>query len=137
MFPMKILAAIDGKDTSMKALMEAKRMAVSTHGTLRIVYVATEDTDQKAGLRLLAQAKSAVGDGVTVDTRVLHTEAVYGVTGIVDALANGVREWGADLVVVGSSHRRGLIRWVIGSVAEQLITKVDASVLLVRPQEAV
>ena len=134
---MKILAAIDGKDTSMKALMEAKRMAVSTHGTLRIVYVATEDTDQKAGLRLLAQAKSAVGDGVTVDTRVLHTEAVYGVTGIVDALANGVREWGADLVVVGSSHRRGLIRWVIGSVAEQLITKVDASVLLVRPQEAV
>jgi nucleotide-binding universal stress UspA family protein len=134
---MKILAAIDGKDTSMKALMEAKRMAVSTHGTLRIVYVATEDTDQKAGLRLLAQAKSAVGDGVTVDTRVLHTEAVYGVTGIVDALANGVREWGADLVVVGSSHRRGLVRWVIGSVAEQLITKVDASVLLVRPQEAV
>ena len=130
---MKILAAIDGTDTSMKALMEATRMAVSTHGTLRIVYVATEDTDQKASLKLLAQAKSAVGDGVTVDTRVLHTEAVYGVTGVVDALANGVREWGADLVVVGSSHRRGLVRWVIGSVAEQLIAKVDASVLLVRP----
>jgi nucleotide-binding universal stress UspA family protein len=130
---MKILAAIDGRETSMKALMEANRMAVSTHGTLRIVYVATEDTDQKAALRLLTQAKSAVADGVTVDTRVLHTEAVYGVTGIVDALANGVREWGADLVVVGSSHRRGLERWVIGSVAEQLIAKVDASVLLVRP----
>ena len=130
----KILAAIDEKDTSMKALMEAKGMAVSSHGTLRIVYVATEDTDPKDSLRLLAQAKSAIGDGVTVDTRVLHTEAVYGVTGIVDALANGVREWGADLVVVGTSNRRGLGRWVIGSVAEQLITKVDASVLLVRPQ---
>jgi len=38
-------------------------------------------------------------------------------------------------VVVGSSHRRGLERWVIGSVAEQLIAKVDASVLLVRPHE--
>jgi|APIni6443716594_1056825.scaffolds.fasta_scaffold185030_2 nucleotide-binding universal stress UspA family protein len=130
----KILAAIDGKDASMKALMEAKAMAVSSHGTLRIVYVATEDTDQKVSLRLLAQAKSAVDDGVTIDTRVLHTEAVYGVTGIVDALANGAREWGADLVVVGTSHRRGLGRWVIGSVAEQLIAKVDASVLLVRPQ---
>ncbi|MDH4251347.1 MAG: universal stress protein [Nitrospira sp.] len=130
----KILAAIDEKDTSMKALMEAKGMAVSSHGTLRIVYVATEDTDPKDSLRLLAQAKSAIGDGVTVDTRVLHTEAVYGVTGIVDALANGVREWGADLVVVGTSNRRGLGRWVIGSVAEQLIAKVDASVLLVRPQ---
>ncbi len=128
----KILAAIDGKDSSMKALMEAKRMAVSNHGTLRIVYVATEDTDPKASLRLLAQAKSAVGDGVTVDTRVLHTEAMYGVTGIVDSLANGAREWGADLVVVGSSYRGALERWVIGSVAEQLIDKIDASVLLVR-----
>ena len=130
----KILAAIDGKDTSMNALMEAKRMAVSDHGALRIVYVATEDTDPKASLRLLAQAKSTVGDGVTVDTRVLHTEAVYGVTGIVDALANGAREWGADLVVLGSSHRRVLERWIIGSVAEQLISKVDASVLVVRSQ---
>ena len=130
----KILAAIDGKDTSMKALMEAKRMAVPNHGALRIVYVATEDTDPKSSLRLLAQAKSAVGDGVTVDTRVLYTEAMYGVTGVVDALANGAREWGADLVVLGSSHRQALERWVIGSVAEQLIGKVDASVLVVRSQ---
>ena len=118
----------------MTALMEAKRMAMSNEGTLRIVYVATEDTDQKASLRLLAQAKSAVGDGVTVDTRVLHAEAVYGVTGIVDALANGAREWDADLVVLGSSHRRALERWVIGSVAEQLLPKIDASLLVVRSQ---
>jgi nucleotide-binding universal stress UspA family protein len=131
---MKIMAAIDGSTTSLQALTEATRMAVSHQATLRLVYVATEETDRKASLTLLAQAKSAVGDGVTVDTRVLHTEAVYGVTGVVDALANGAREWGADLVVVGSSHRRGLERWVIGSVAEQLIAKVDASVLLVRPQ---
>jgi nucleotide-binding universal stress UspA family protein len=131
---MKILAAIDGKETSMKALMEAQRLALSNQGALRIVYVATEETDPKSSLKLLAQAKSAVGEGVTVDTRVLYTEAVYGVTGIVDALANGVREWGADLVVVGSSHRRGLERWVIGSVAEQLIAKIDASVLVVRLQ---
>ncbi len=130
----KILAAIDGKDTSMNALMEAKRMAVSDHGTLRIVYVATEDTDPKSSLRLLAQAKSAIGDGVTMDTRVLYTEAMYGVTGIVDALANGAREWGADLVVLGSSHRQALERWVIGSVAEQLLSKIDASVLVVRSQ---
>lgn len=130
----KILAAIDGKDTSMNALMEAKRMAMSDHGTLRIVYVATEETDPKASLKLLAQAKSAIGDGVTIDTRVLYTEAMYGVTGIVDALANGAREWGADLVVLGSSHRRVLERWIIGSVAEQLLSKIDASLLVVRSQ---
>ena len=130
---MKIMAAIDGKETSMKALMEAKRMVVSNRGTLRIVYAASEDTDQEAGLKLLAQAKSAVGDGADAETRVLQADAVYGLTGIAEAIANAANEWGADLVVVGSSHRRGLERWVIGSVAEQLIAKVDASVLLVRP----
>ncbi len=79
------------------------------------------------------QAKSAVGDGVNAEAGVLRADAVYGLTGIAEAIANAANEWGADLVVVGSSHRRGLERWVIGSVAEQLIAKVDASVLLVRP----
>ncbi|MGQ0555681.1 MAG: universal stress protein [Nitrospiraceae bacterium] len=131
----KIMVAVDGNEISMKALMEAKRMAVSHHATVRIVYAASdeEDAHQKTGLKLLAQAKSAIGDGIDAETRVIHAEAVYGLTGIADAIANGAREWGADLVVLGSSHRRGLERWVIGSVAEQLIAKVDASVLLVRP----
>ena len=132
----KIMAAIDGSDTSMKAFMEANHLAVSHQATLRIVYAASdsEDTDQKASRKLLAQAKSAVSSGVAVETRLLRTDAVYGLTGIVDAIANAATEWDADLVVVGTSHRRGLERWVIGSVAEQLIAKVDASVLLVRPQ---
>jgi nucleotide-binding universal stress UspA family protein len=133
---LKIMAAIDGSDTSMKALMEAKQLAVSHKATLRIVYAASdsEDADQKTGLKLLAQAKSAVSSGVPVETRLLRANAIYGLTGIVDAIATAANEWDADLVVVGSSHRRGLERWVIGSVAEQLIAKVDASVLLVRPQ---
>lgn len=131
----KILAAIDGGATSMKILMEAKRMAVSHHATLRLVYAASdsEDVDREAGLELLAQAQSAVGEDVQVETRVVHADALYGLNGIAEALAHAVNEWGADLVVVGSSNRRGLERLVIGSVAEQLIAKVDASILMVRP----
>ena len=135
----KILAAIDGRATSMKALMEAKRMAVFHHATLRIVYAASdsEDVDQGAGLELLAQAQFAVGEGVDVETRVVHADAIYGLNGIAEAIANAANEWGADLVVVGTSNRRGLERLVIGSVGEQLIAKVGASVLLVRPRESV
>lgn len=131
----KILAAIDGGEASMKALMEATRMAVSHHAVLRIVYAASdsEDADPQTGLKLLAQAKSVVGEGVQTETRVVQTDAIYGLNGIAEALARAATEWGADLVVVGTSNRRGLERWVIGSVAEQLIAKVDASVLLVRP----
>ena len=132
----KIMAAIDGSETSMEALMEAKRMAISHHATLRIVYAVTDsgEADQQIGLTLLERAKAAVGDGLGVETRVLQAEAEYGLTGIAEAVAGAANEWDADLVVVGTANRRGLERLVFGSVAEQLVAKVDASILLVRPR---
>ncbi len=132
----KILAAIDGSETSMEALMEAKRMAVSHHAALRIVYAVadSDEADQRVGLKLLEQATSAVGEGLDVETRILHAEAQYGLNGIAEAIAGAANEWGAGLVVVGTANRRGLERFVIGSVAELLIAKVGASILLVRPQ---
>jgi nucleotide-binding universal stress UspA family protein len=133
---MKIMAAIDGSETSMEALMEAKRMAVSHHATLRIVYAVpnSDEADQQVGHPLLAQARFAVGDGLDVETRVLRAEAEYGLNGIAEAIAGAAGEWDADLVVVGTAHRRGLERLVVGSVAEQLVGMVDASILLVRPR---
>jgi len=131
----KIMIAIDGREIARDALMEAERMALSHHAMLRIVYAVadSDEADQQAGLKLLEQAKSAVGDGLVVETRVLHAEAQYGLNGIAEAIAGAANEWDADLVVVGTANRRGLERFVIGSVAEQLIAKIDASVLVVRP----
>ena len=133
---MKVMVAIDGSETSLEALQEAKNIAVSYHGTLRIVYAVgnSDDADQQAGLKLLEHAKSAVGDGLEVETRLLQAEAEYGLNGITEAVASAVKEWGAGLLVVGTANRRGLERLVIGSVAEQLVAKVDASILLVRPR---
>jgi nucleotide-binding universal stress UspA family protein len=130
----KILAAIDGGETSMDALREAARLADSHQATLRIVYAVADEADQQVGLTLLERAKAAVGEGLTVETCLLQAEAEYGLTGITEAVANAANDWGADLVVVGTANRRGLERLVIGSVAEQLVAKVDASVLLVRPR---
>ena len=133
---MKVMVAIDGSETSLETLKEAKNIASSYHGTLRIVYAVgnSDDADQQAGLKLLEHAKSAVGDGLEVETRLLHAEAEYGLNGITEAITLAVNEWGADLLVVGTANRRGLERLVIGSVAEQLVAKVDASILLVRPR---
>jgi nucleotide-binding universal stress UspA family protein len=132
----KILVAIDGSKTSMDALVEAKRMALSHEAPLRIVYAVSdsEGAGQHAGLMLLAEAKSAVGEEVQTQTHIVQADAIYGLNGIAEALARAANEWDADLVVVGSSNRRGLERLVIGSVAEQLLCKVGASVLLVRPR---
>ncbi len=133
---MKVMVAIDGSETSLEALKEAKNIATSYHGTLCIVYAVgnSDDADQQAGLKLLEHAKSAVGDGLEVETRLLHAEAEYGLNGITEAITIAVNEWGADLLVVGTANRRGLERLVIGSVAEQLVAKVNVSILLVRPR---
>ena len=133
---LKVMVAIDGSETAFEALKEAKNIAASYHGTLCIVYAVgdSDDADQQAGLKLLEQAKSAVGDVLEVETRLLQAEAEYGLNGITEAVARAVKEWGADLLVVGTANRRGLERLVIGSVAEQLVAKVDASILLVRPR---
>jgi nucleotide-binding universal stress UspA family protein len=132
---MKIMAAIDGSDTSMQALLETKHVAACPETILRIVYAASdsETADQQKGRKLLKKAKAAVGTGLTVETHVLQAEALYGLNGIAEAIAGAANEWGADLVVIGTSNRRGLERLVIGSVAEQLVSKVNASVLLIRP----
>lgn len=134
---MKVMVAIDGSETSLEALKEAKNIAASYHATLRIVYAVgnSDDADQQAGLKLLEHAKSAVGDGLEVETRLLQAEAEYGLlNGVTEAITSAAKEWGAGLLVVGTANRRGLERLVVGSVAEQLVAKVDASILLVRPR---
>ncbi len=131
----KIMVAVDGSETAKQALAEAENIANTYNATLCIVHSIGGDTeaDRQKGNEILAQAKTQV-QALTVETRLLEAEAEYGLNGITEAIAKAVAEWSADLVVVGTANRRGLERFFVGSVAEQLVSKVDASILLVRPQ---
>ena len=68
----------------------------------------------------------AAGFGVT--TRVLEAEPR---TGILDLAS----EWHADLIVLGSHGRKGLQRFMLGSVAESVARGAYCSVLIVRGTE--
>ncbi|HEU0298498.1 MAG TPA: universal stress protein, partial [Longimicrobium sp.] len=46
------------------------------------------------------------------------------------------REWGADLVVLGTHGRRGLPRFFLGSVAETVLRKAPCSALVIPPASA-
>lgn len=131
----KVMVAIDSSETSQEALKEANNIASSYKGELCIVHVIneSEENTQEASA-ILARAKESVEGGISVETRLLEADELYGLTGISEAIANAVNEWGANLLVVGTANRRGLERFVVGSVAEQVVAKVDASILLVRPR---
>lgn len=130
----KVMVAIDGSETAKQALAEAENIANSYNATLCIVHSIASDTeaDKKRGIDLLEQSSSSV-DILNVETSLLKAEIEFGLNGISEAIAIATSDWGADLLVVGTSNRRGLERFFIGSVAEQLVAKVNSSILLVRP----
>lgn len=47
-------------------------------------------------------------------------------------IVDGAKQWGADLIVVGTHGRRGLNRLLLGSGAERVLRETPVPVLLVR-----
>ncbi|SEN68772.1 universal stress protein [Nitrosomonas marina] len=131
----KIMVAIDGSETAQSALEEAENIANSYNAGLCIVHCITgeEAADKAAGQALLEKSEESV-NALSIETRLLEANIAYGTNGISDAIGDAVKDWGADLLVVGTANRRGLERFVVGSVAEQLVSLVESSILLVRPQ---
>lgn len=130
------MVAIDGSETAQNALEEAENIANSYNAGLCIVHCITgeEAADKAAGQALLEKSEESV-NALSIETRLLEANIAYGTNGISDAIGDAVKDWGADLLVVGTANRRGLERFVVGSVAEQLVSLVESSILLVRPQK--
>ena len=129
------MVATDGSVTAQKALEEAENIANSYNAGLCIVHcvLGDDEKDMAAGREILAKAEQSV-NALSIETRLVDSNIAYGLNGIAEALGEAVKEWQADLVVVGTANRRGMRRFVVGSVAEQLVSLVEASILLVRPQ---
>ena len=49
-------------------------------------------------------------------------------------ILTAARERQADLIVTGSRCLHGVDRWLLGSVARNVVLHADASVLIVRPK---
>lgn len=142
-----ILVAVDGSETSERALNEALRLAKQWKSKLRIVHVVDEvslnqDTDlaaigtiqqeqRDAARKILARARErAEQAGVAVEAKLLELDRL--VLHVADIIAADAESWPADLVVVGSHGRRGVRRLFLGSVAEDVSRVATTPVLLVR-----
>jgi nucleotide-binding universal stress UspA family protein len=63
-------------------------------------------------------------EGLTADAAVYAGEAG-------DAIVDAVREWQADFVVMATQGRTGVMRWIGGSVADNVLRRTPVPVLLV------
>jgi nucleotide-binding universal stress UspA family protein len=146
----RILVAVDGSDTSTKALVAALQMARESGGVLRIIHVledlaqvmaydyygaypgdlakVLQDNGQKVLADALAIAKSS---GVETEDRLLEARGMR----LGEAVVQEATQFNADLVVVGTHGRRGLGRVLLGSGAEQVIRLSPIPVLVIRSPE--
>jgi len=144
----RILVPIDGSATSERALQEAIQMA-SGNSLFRLVYVleeiysldaeayafvdypALQEAMHNTGERILAQgAKKVQQSGSQVETALLDVSGER-VASVIDGEA---KQWGADLIVIGTHGRSGLSRLLLGSVAEGVARGTSVPVLLVRAE---
>jgi nucleotide-binding universal stress UspA family protein len=145
-----ILVPVDGSPTSDKGLAEAIALARLSGGRLRLLHLVDEmpfvmgsqgyvalTADvlgllRQAGVEVLARRQAqASAAGVACDTVLIDT---YGER-LADRVAQAVRDWPADLVVLGTHGRRGVGRMLLGSDAEQVLRTASVPVLLVRAPE--
>jgi nucleotide-binding universal stress UspA family protein len=70
-------------------------------------------------------AERLTAKGLAVDTAVRQGDPR-------SAIVDEAKEWSADLIVVGSHGRTGIERWLLGSVAQSVVSHAPCSVEVVR-----
>jgi transaldolase len=141
----RILVPVDGSPTSNAGLTEAIKLAGLTGATLRVMHVVDEAAFlmgvdgyvsgdifailKQTGQGVLDEARMKVdAAGVPVDTALFDNLSRR----LCDHVAEQVKEWGADVIVIGTHGRRGVRRMLLGSDAEQILRTATVPVLLVR-----
>ncbi|MDO8932383.1 MAG: SulP family inorganic anion transporter, partial [Rhodocyclaceae bacterium] len=130
MWQQRILVASDGSDSSDSLVEIATQIARVTRTPVTIVSAVASDKEADAAADDLAHKAGLMKlEGVACDTLV-----VKGAAG--PAIVKAAQELGADLVVVGGHHGKGLNLIAAGSVADQVVGSLACAVLVVKSGES-
>ena len=134
-----IVAATDFSEGAGHAVRRAAALAERTGAALHLVYVESpmggdypsEHADKSPVEAVRAWGDDAIGEAIH-PARVEHVEA-FALRDLApaDAILRHVAKTKADLLVTGTHGRRGLRRFLLGSVAEELVRLSPAPVLTV------
>lgn len=116
--PRRILAAVDPSSASLHAWDAAREIAARFGAALEAVWCPAPGERPDALRRLRAR----LGPGARVHA--LKGEPSF-------AILRVARDRRVDLVVMGTRHRPGLVRWVQGSTAEAVVHDAPCPVLVV------
>jgi len=135
----KIVVAFDGSDHARRALERAAQLALegASVTVVSAVHVRPHtgrgpghppvDPDEAA------ERQQRLDEAETFLSKAgIEVRAVAGVGDPADAIVDEAREWGADLIVVGTRGLGGGQRLVLGSVSTKVLHHAPCDVLVVR-----
>lgn len=137
--PRRILAAVDPSSASMHAWEAAREIAQRFDASLEAVWCVHQAPTAPVGLHNLAarpgfraaslkRLRARLGPGARVHA--VNGDPVY-------AIRRLARDLAVDLLVMGTHHRPGIVRWIQGSTAEAVVHDAPCPVLVVpRPWRA-
>lgn len=145
-----VLVAVDGSNTSKRALTEAIKFAHQQKTQMRLIHVVDQTlstyeargwvgneaaletllkTAQETGVKVLEEAsKICQAAGLDIQTAMPKTVGA----GIADIILEEAGRWPADMIVLGTHGRRGIQHLMLGSVAEGVMRRAKIPILLVR-----
>ncbi len=137
---MRIVVGYDGSEQSERALRRAVEVAARRGGTVAVVSSASvtapvgrgpggavvDPWEESARDEALASAARTVADAG------VECRPVAGVGDAGKAIVEEAKEWGADLIVVGTRGRNLAQRLALGSVSTYVVHHAPCDVLVVR-----
>ncbi|HTR87090.1 MAG TPA: universal stress protein [Reyranella sp.] len=136
----KILIAVDSDPIALHAAEVGVRLATALQAQIALVHsldpsmvyapeggLSADEFDQIAqrdGKRLIADIRARLPEGTRAFDFVLRGNAP-------DEIVKAAKDWGADIIVIGSHGRRGVTRAVMGSVAEAVLRRSSCPVFVV------
>ena len=148
--PSRILVAVDGSDTSLKAADYAITLAKNNDNNEAEIFVINvidlppifkmlPSETRKQLIRIGRQQATQIFDTIEqmakrhdVKTNKINTEMVETSMSAADEIIRYAKEKGVDLIVVGTKGRSGMSKALLGSVASKVVTYSPCSVLVVR-----
>jgi nucleotide-binding universal stress UspA family protein len=142
----KILLAIDGSEHSARTVDALGSHPWPSGSTVRVLSVvdqvvtATPEVAIFSAETIEAERQQLVRVADELTTRFANWLCSSGLTAEKKVLAGDpksviideAQEWGADLIVVGSHGHTGIKRWLLGSVAQSVVSHAPCSVYVVR-----
>lgn len=125
----RILIPLDGSALSEQALPVGFSVAEANGAIVHLmrVHESSSESTQTTVQSYLDECAAKQDDGVEVQTAVIHGSPA-------SSIIDYVEKNEIDLVVLATHGRRGVHRWVYGSVTEKILRGVERNILVVRPQ---